>query len=246
MIRNLLLRSSGFTVLAVLLMAGAAQSLSGTNTVFTDDISDGNVQKSDIAANAVTTSRIRDGNVTRADIALGAVSSGRIADGGVRLADLGANSVDSSKILDGSVASGDITDGTVASADVADNALTGDDVDESKLDMKGNCSIGMLQGTVLIQGATALRSADYTTSGRIFEYNCNGGTVTVKRVAAGHYFVKWQNSGHRGAVATIDHVDNPNLAQAATVADRGAGEIEVFTSNAAGTIVDADVEVLFW
>jgi len=59
----------GFATLIILLTAGAAQSLSGSNTVFTDDIVDGAVTTADIKANAVSGSRILDNAVTGADIA---------------------------------------------------------------------------------------------------------------------------------------------------------------------------------
>jgi hypothetical protein len=59
----------GYIVLTLILTAGAAQSLSGTNTVDTDDIIDGAVTTSDIRANAVTSSRIITGGVFGTDVA---------------------------------------------------------------------------------------------------------------------------------------------------------------------------------
>jgi hypothetical protein len=64
----------GYVTLTLLLTAGAAQSLSGSNTVFTDDIADGNVKTSDIRANAVTSSRIAPSSVFSSDIANNAVT----------------------------------------------------------------------------------------------------------------------------------------------------------------------------
>jgi hypothetical protein len=64
----------GFAVLTILLTAGAAQSLSGSNTVFTDDIAPGAVNMSDIHENAVTSSRIANGSVFSGDIANNAVT----------------------------------------------------------------------------------------------------------------------------------------------------------------------------
>jgi hypothetical protein len=59
----------GYAFLTILLTAGAAQSLSSSNTVFSDDIVDGAVTTADVRANAVTGSRILDNSVTGADIA---------------------------------------------------------------------------------------------------------------------------------------------------------------------------------
>jgi len=58
----------GYTLLTLLLTAGAAQSLSGSNTVFTDDIVDGAVTTPDIKANAVSGSKILNNSVTGTDL----------------------------------------------------------------------------------------------------------------------------------------------------------------------------------
>lgn len=64
----------GYVTLTLLLTAGAAQGLSGSNTVFTDDIAPGAVTFSDINEDAVTSSRIAPGSVFSSDIADNAVS----------------------------------------------------------------------------------------------------------------------------------------------------------------------------
>jgi hypothetical protein len=58
----------GCVALTLLLTAGAAQSLSGSNTVFTDDIADGQVRYPDIRDGAVTGKKILDDSVTGADV----------------------------------------------------------------------------------------------------------------------------------------------------------------------------------
>lgn len=57
----------GFALLVLLLTAGAAQGLSGSNTVFSDDIVDGTIITSDIKTGAVSSSRILDNGVTGSD-----------------------------------------------------------------------------------------------------------------------------------------------------------------------------------
>lgn len=97
----------GFAVLTVLLTAGAAQSLSGTNTVFTDDIADGNVTTQDIRANAVTSSRIIDGGVFGTDIANNSVTG----------ADVNEATLDGNRTFFARVrASGDLVDGDALDA----------------------------------------------------------------------------------------------------------------------------------
>lgn len=65
-------------IIIVLVTAGAAQSLTGSDTVFSDDIVDGQVTNADVAVNtltgnrlkdsAVTTAKIKDGTIKRSDI----------------------------------------------------------------------------------------------------------------------------------------------------------------------------------
>jgi hypothetical protein len=57
-----------FVGLIVLLTAGAAQSLSGTNTVDSGDIIDGQVKFADIKPDAVTQSRIRTNGVASSEV----------------------------------------------------------------------------------------------------------------------------------------------------------------------------------
>jgi len=64
----------GYTALTVILTAGAAQSLSGANTVFSDDIVDGNVTSADI----------KDQGILYADIKDGAMTGKKILDGSPR------------------------------------------------------------------------------------------------------------------------------------------------------------------
>lgn len=58
----------GFAILIVLLTAGAAQSLSGSNTVFSDDIVDGTITTPDLKTGALSGSKILDNSVTGTDI----------------------------------------------------------------------------------------------------------------------------------------------------------------------------------
>lgn len=58
----------GYALLTVLLTAGAAQGLSGSNTVFSDDIVDGAIITPDLKTGAVSGSKILDNSVTGSDI----------------------------------------------------------------------------------------------------------------------------------------------------------------------------------
>jgi hypothetical protein len=66
--KSTLAHSLGYAALTVVLTAGAAQSLSGSNTVFSDDIVNGQVYGGDIASSAITGSKVYDNSLTGADI----------------------------------------------------------------------------------------------------------------------------------------------------------------------------------
>ena len=74
----------GYTALTIILTAGAAQSLAGSNTVTSDDIVDGTITHADVKPNSLGGSRFLD------------------------------NSVTSSKILNNTVTGADINEGTLA------------------------------------------------------------------------------------------------------------------------------------
>lgn len=68
----------GALAVALVLTGGTAYALDGSNTVFSDDIVNGEVRTADI----------RDANLTTADIRSDAVITGKIADGTIRDDDL--------------------------------------------------------------------------------------------------------------------------------------------------------------
>lgn len=103
----------GGLALFLVLTGGSAYALTGSNTVFSDDIVDGEVKTGDVHASAVNSSKIGDGQVQSADIGSGQVLTGEIATGGVR--------------------SADVLNDNLTGGDVAPNSLKGADVDESSL-----------------------------------------------------------------------------------------------------------------
>jgi hypothetical protein len=88
----------GAIALTLVLTGGTAYALDGSNTVFTDDIVNGEVKVADIgqgqvaadelAANAVGASEIADGQVGAAEIATGAVRTEELRNGQVQAEDL--------------------------------------------------------------------------------------------------------------------------------------------------------------
>ena len=109
----------GYIALFFVLTGGTAYALDGSNTVFSDDIVNGEVKAADQGTDSVTSSRILDGQVHQADLGTDAVSSGKILDGQVHTADLGPASVVNGKIAPDAVTSDKIQDGQVNAPDIS-------------------------------------------------------------------------------------------------------------------------------
>jgi hypothetical protein len=134
---------AGLIALFLVLTTGSAYALAGSNTVFTDDIVDENVNTADIRRGAVDTTRIGEGQVKASDIGDGEVKAADVLNESLLDADLGVGSVGSSELKNGgvtnddvapnSLGSGRILDSTLTGADVAANSLTGADINEGTL-----------------------------------------------------------------------------------------------------------------
>jgi hypothetical protein len=111
--------------LFLLLAGGTAYALDGSNTVFTDDIVNGDVKVADIGQGAVATDELANNQVKAADIGDGEVKAAEIANGQVGNAELGPGVVRSSNVLDNNL----------TGSDIAGNSLKGADIDEGTLDI---------------------------------------------------------------------------------------------------------------
>jgi hypothetical protein len=100
----------GMIALFLVLATGTAY---GANTVFSDDIVDGQVKAADIGSGAVASDEIKNGAIVANDVANNALGGARITDG--------------------SLAGVDVRDGGLTGADVASDSLTGTDVNEATL-----------------------------------------------------------------------------------------------------------------
>ncbi len=152
------LRAQWIGVLALLIALGTGSAYAA-NTVFSEDIVNGEVKAADIGNNAVRTGEIRDADVQGADLAFnavgssqiatnavnatevadGAIDSGEIFDESVGSADLAASSVGGSEVALNSIGSSDITSSGVGSDEVANNSLTSADI--AGTDISGHVSI---------------------------------------------------------------------------------------------------------
>jgi len=107
----------------LVLSGGTAVALTGSNTVFTDDIVNGEVKAADIGSNAVGSSKIVDGGVQSADIYDGAVDSPDILDGAVSNNDVRKNAITSGKVQDESLAGTDVLNDSLTGLDVVESSL---------------------------------------------------------------------------------------------------------------------------
>jgi len=101
----------GYVALFLVVTGGTAQALGGHNTVFSDDIVNGQVKTGDMAAKGVTRGRL----------AADAVNSPKLLGGAVKVSDLGANAVTSDKILDQSITHFDIGHDAVGASEIGDS-----------------------------------------------------------------------------------------------------------------------------
>jgi hypothetical protein len=128
---------AGYVVLIVILTAGAAQSLAGTNTVDSGDIIDGTIATPDLKTGAVSGSKILDNSITGADVAADAVGSselaagavipGKVAADAIGAAEIASNAVQAPEIAANAVGNSEMADAAIGSAEVSNRSLTLDD-----------------------------------------------------------------------------------------------------------------------
>ena len=140
------------SILALTIALGTGTAYAA-NTVFSEDIVNGEVKTADIAANAVRSARIDadavdgskvlDGSLSAADLGTdsvgpgqiqqGGVGSDEIATGAVNAQEIADNTIDSGEIINDSLFASDLASGSVGGSELASNAVTGGDVASNSL-----------------------------------------------------------------------------------------------------------------
>jgi hypothetical protein len=133
----------GYIALFLTLTTGSAVALSGSNTVFSDDVvndqvysadvrddtlSGGGLSAADLRQGSVGTSEVAADSLGAADLAPGSVASSEVADDSLGAGDLAPDSVASSEVAADSLTNGDLAPGSVASSEVAADSLVAGDL----------------------------------------------------------------------------------------------------------------------
>jgi hypothetical protein len=79
--------------LFLVLSGGTAVALNGSNTVFSDDIVNGEVKEADVGQGAVASAEIENDSIVAGDVAPNALNSARIADGSLTGTDVASDSL---------------------------------------------------------------------------------------------------------------------------------------------------------
>jgi hypothetical protein len=87
--------------LFLVLTGGAAYALDGSNTVFSDDIVDGEVKEADVGQGAVASPEVKNDSIVAGDIAPNSLTSGRIATGAVRTEEVANGQVQAEDLAPG-------------------------------------------------------------------------------------------------------------------------------------------------
>jgi hypothetical protein len=128
----------GALALFLVLTGGSAYALTGSNTVFTDDIVNGQVKAEDVARNGIRTDELADSSVGAREVLNDSLRGIELHNNGVGSVDLHDDGVWSAdvrddKLLGGGLRARDLRAASVGSSEALDNSLRGTDIDESTL-----------------------------------------------------------------------------------------------------------------
>jgi hypothetical protein len=109
----------GYIALFLALTGGTAYALDGTNTVFSDDIVDGQVKAADLHTDSVGGVKVTDGSLTGADFADRSIGGQKI----------GTETLAGANVADGSLFGSDIANESISAQDIGTHAVGASEVD---------------------------------------------------------------------------------------------------------------------
>ena len=130
----------GYIALFCFAMSGTAAALDGSDTVFNDDIVNGQVKTNEISnSNGVRSADVRDdtledGGLAALDLAQDSVGESEIAGDAVFSPEIGTDAVRIAEIADNGVGSSEIAGSAVGTAEIATNAVAGGEIAPDAVD----------------------------------------------------------------------------------------------------------------
>jgi hypothetical protein len=154
-------------------LGGTAAALSGSNTVFTDDIVDNQVYSADVRNDTLS-----GGGLAAADLKPSSVGTSEVALNSLGAGDLAANSVGTSEVAPDSLGLADLATDSVASGEVVGQSLTGFDIDDSSIKAVDIDATGLNADQL-----DGMNSTDFFSSagGQVFGSVDVGGTLSASR-----------------------------------------------------------------
>ena len=137
----------------LVLSGGTAVALSGSNTVFTDDIVDNEVRTADVRNDTLS-----GGGLAGGDLRPNSVGSSEVATDSLGLGDLAPNSVASGEVVGQSLTGFDISDSSITTADIDPTNLNADQLDGfNSTDFVSNTG-GTISGALTVGGELVVGS----------------------------------------------------------------------------------------
>jgi hypothetical protein len=235
----------------VALFFALSSSALAANTVFSEDIVNGEVKRADLGNNAVNAPKIATDGVANAELADNSVTGTEVQDGAIANADLADGSVGTNKVQDGAITSSKVLDDSqaggglgpqdlqtnaVAQAEIATNGVAAVEIQDNSIDQGEVVDFGLSNQDV------GVLFAEVNATGTL--NNSSGGGVTATKIGVagtGQYEVDFGRQVNTcTAVATIGGATTGTAAGEVNVADRVSDNNAVFidTNDSTGGAAD--------
>ena len=221
-------------------MTGTAVALPGTNTVFTDDIVQGEVKSADLADDSVNGGKLRNNSTASRHVVNNSLESEDILDGAVGTADLADGSVDSAKVLDDTQAGGglgptDLAANSVGASEIASDAVNATEIANDTIDSGEIVDFGLSNQDIGVLFAEV--NTDATLA------NSSGGVTSARigAVGTGNYEVDFgRDVSNCTAVASLGNSTTSVAVGEVSAVDRSGNVEAVFvdTNTSAGAAAD--------